>query len=150
MADVSSSAELQAQLAEAGERERAVREILRTISSSGFDLDQLLQTVIESAVRLSHAEFGNIARLNEATGRYDQAVYFGDVSPEFWAALSRVEFGPDRRTLIGRTLLEGRPVHIHDALEDPEYEFPARQQAQRAQARAAIRLTGTAGHPDAT
>jgi class 3 adenylate cyclase len=127
MTDVSSSAELKAQLAEAGEREHAVGEILRTISSTSFDLDQLLQTVIESAVRLSHAEFGNIARLNEATSRFEQAVYYGGVSPEFWAALSRVEFGPDRRTLIGRTLLERRPVQIHDALADPEYQFPEAQ-----------------------
>ncbi len=128
MTDGPSNADLQTQLAEAGERQRAVREILRTISSSGFDLQQLLQTVIESAVRLSHAEFGNIARLNEATGRYDQAVVFGDVPSGYWTALSRFEFGPDRRTLIGRTLLERRPVHIHDALADPEYDFPEMQQ----------------------
>jgi class 3 adenylate cyclase len=127
MADVAGSTELKAQLSEAGERERAVGEILRTISSTGFDLHQLLQTVIDSAVRLSHAEFGNIARLNEATGRHQQAVYYGVVSPEFWAALSRVEFDADRSTLIGRTLLERRPVHIHDALADPEYHFPEAQ-----------------------
>ncbi len=122
-----SSAALQAQLAEAVERERAVGGILRAISRSGFDLHQVLQTVIESAVRLGHAEFGNIARLDETTGGYRQAVFHGDVSPEFWAILNRVEFGPERGTLIGRTLLECRPVQIPDALADPEYQFSEAQ-----------------------
>ncbi len=121
------SAELRAQLEEAGQRERAVGEILRTISHPGFDLGQVLQTVIDNAVRLSHAEFGNLARLNETTGGFTQAVFYGDVSAEFWAALSRVEFRPEPHTLIGRTLMERRPVQIHDALADPEYRFPEAQ-----------------------
>jgi len=115
------------QLAEAAERERAIGEILRTISSSGFDLERLLQTVIDSAVRLSHAEFGNITRLNEATGGYSQVAFTGDVSPEFWAALSRAEFEPGRGTLIGRVLLDGGPVQIEDVLADPDYRFTEAQ-----------------------
>jgi class 3 adenylate cyclase len=117
-------AELQVQVREAAERERAVSEILRTISGSGFDLHDLLQTVIESAVGLSHAEFGDIALPNAATGRYEQVAYAGDYPPELQAAVTSVQFRPDRRTLIGRTLVERRPVHIADVLADPEYDLP--------------------------
>jgi class 3 adenylate cyclase len=128
MSDQPGAAELRIQLIEAAERERAVSEILRTISGARFDLDELLQTVIESAVRLSHAEFGNIARLDQATGRYRQAVYHGDVSGQFWAALNSVDFVPSHSTLIGRTLLARDAVQIEDVLADPEYGFSEAQQ----------------------
>lgn len=123
MTDDRTRADLEAQLSEAAERERAVGAILRTMSGATFDLVQILQAVIESAVRLGHADFGNLTRLNPATGLQKQAVFHGDVSPEFWAILSSLEFGPGRSTLIGRVLLEQRPVQIADALSDPEYEF---------------------------
>ncbi len=35
---------------------------------------------------------------------------------------------PGRNTLVGRTALEGRPVHIPDCLADPEYDWPEAQQ----------------------
>ena len=128
MMDKATDLALEARLTEAAEREQAIGAILRTMSGSGFDLVELLQSVIESAVRLSHADFGNIARLNVATGLYQQTVYFGDVSPEFWAGLSSIEFGPGRETLIGRTLLGRRPMQIEDVVADPEYDFHVAQQ----------------------
>ncbi len=44
------------------ERETAVGSVLQAISRSTFDLGQVLQTVIDSAARLSHADEGNIVR----------------------------------------------------------------------------------------
>src|SRR5688500_2714462 len=32
-------------------------------------------------------------------------------------------YAPSRGTLVGRTLLERKPVHIIDTLEDPEYSL---------------------------
>ena len=98
--------------------------VLRTISSAGFDLDDVLQTVIDSAVRLTHAEYGDIALLSTATGRYEQVAYAGEYSPELLAEITSVQFRPDRLTLIGRTSWSG-PVHIVDVLADPEYELPS-------------------------
>jgi class 3 adenylate cyclase len=105
------------------ERERAVSEVLQTISRSSFDLEQVLQTVIESAVALSQADFGNILRLDEATGFYQVVAHHGEVDPEYWQLVTHTPYKPDRGTLIGRTLVELRPVHIVDILEDPEYRF---------------------------
>lgn len=119
---------LRRELDEAVERENAVRDVLSTISRSSFDLDRLLQTVIESAVRLSNADFGNILRLEEGTGEYRQIAHHG-LTPEFWEVLTKARFAPERGTLVGRTLLERRPVHVEDVLEDPDYRM---WEAQRA------------------
>ena len=113
---------LRGELDEAIEREIAIRGVLSTISRSSFDLDRLLQTVIESAVRLSNADFGNILRLDEGTGLYRQIAHHG-LTPDFWEVLSQVRFAPERGTLVGRTLIERRPVQIEDVLEDPEYRM---------------------------
>jgi class 3 adenylate cyclase len=112
-----------AEMREALERESAVSQVLQTISRSAFDLDQVLQTVIERAVELSHADFGNILRLDEARTFYQVVAHHGEVDPAYWELVTHTPYKPDRGTLIGRTLLELRPVHIVDILEDPEYRF---------------------------
>ena len=48
--------------ASAEEREAALRDVIQTIARSKFDLDAVLQTVIDQAVRLCRANNGNIAR----------------------------------------------------------------------------------------
>ena len=37
--------------------------------------------------------------------------------------MSKIPLGPSRGSCVGRTLLEGRTVHIHDIRDDPEYEL---------------------------
>ena len=105
------------------EREAAVSQVLQTISRSAFDLDRVLQTVIESAVELSHAEYGNILRRDEAAGSYQVVAHHGEVDPAFWEITTNTAYRPDRGTLIGRVLIERLPVHIVDVLADPEYTF---------------------------
>jgi class 3 adenylate cyclase/putative methionine-R-sulfoxide reductase with GAF domain len=106
---------------EALDRETAVSEVLQSISRSVFDLEQVLQTVIASAVELARAEFGNILRLDEATGFYRVIAHHGQVDPGYWEVAKQTPFKLDRGTLIGRTLAALRPVHILDVLADPEY-----------------------------
>jgi len=116
-------AALMTETRQALESESAVSQVLQAISRSAFDLDQVLQTVIESAVELSHAEFGNILRLDESTGFHCEVAHYGPVTPAFWEIVKNTPYGPDRGTAVGRTLLERRPVHIVDVLEDKEYRF---------------------------
>jgi class 3 adenylate cyclase len=111
------------QTRQALEREAAVSQVLQTISRSAFDLDRVLQTVIESAVELSQAEFGNILRLDETTNFYQVVAHHGDVDPAYWELVTNTPYRPDRATLIGRALVERRPIHIVDIFEDPEYTF---------------------------
>lgn len=99
----------------------ALGDINRTIAQPGFDLDQLLKTIIVHAVELSRAEFGNILRLDERTGSYRVIAYHGNVSAAYWEIVTNFPYREDRGSLIGRTLIEKRPVHVLDVLEDPEY-----------------------------
>lgn len=99
----------------------ALGEVIRAVSSSGFDLDGVLQTIIRHAVELSGADFGNILR-PDATGEYYQMVaYHGQVTDAYIDLVTKFKYVPDRGSMIGRTLLEKRPVQIEDVLADPEY-----------------------------
>jgi class 3 adenylate cyclase len=110
--------QLRIELQSAEEREAAVRDVIQTIARSTFDLEVVLQTVIDQATRLCHADSGNIARL---VGDVYRVVAFTSVAPEYERLVRERIYVPERGSLIGRTLLEREPVHIVDVLEDPEY-----------------------------
>jgi class 3 adenylate cyclase len=106
---------------EALERETAVGNVLQAISRSSFDLQQVLQTVIDSAVRLAHADEGNIVR--EGNGRFRMEAYTAGVPAKFREVIDKLVFQPGRGTITGRVLMERRPVHILDIKADPEFEI---------------------------
>jgi class 3 adenylate cyclase/putative methionine-R-sulfoxide reductase with GAF domain len=102
------------------DRESAVGQVLASIARSRFDLDRVLQTVIESAVRLSGADDGLVR--GEDRG-FRVLAFTPGVSPEFRELERQREFKPARGSVMGRALLEGRPVQIPDVLADSEYTF---------------------------
>jgi class 3 adenylate cyclase len=106
---------------EALERETAVGEVLETISRSTFELDAVLQAVLDNAVRLSHADQGNILR--EIGGRFRASAFSADVTAAVRELISSRQVGPERGSTMGRALLERAPVQIIDVLVDPEYEL---------------------------
>jgi class 3 adenylate cyclase len=109
---------LRDELNRAEEREAAVRDVIQTIARTTFDLDAVLQTVIDRAVELCHADNGNIARHE---GDVYRVVAFKGFTPEYERLVRERVYVPERESLIGRTLLERRVVQILDVLEDPEY-----------------------------
>lgn len=106
---------------EALERETAVGEILQTISRSTFELDAVLQVVLDNAVRLSHADQGNITR--EIGGEFRARVFSADVPNDFRELMTGYVPVPGRASAMGRALLERAPIQIVDVLADPEYEL---------------------------
>jgi GAF domain-containing protein len=112
---------------EALERETAVGQVLQSISRSTFDLDAVLQTVIDSAVRLAHADQGNITR--EEGGVFRARAFSSDVPEAFRRIISAVDFVPERGTVMGRALLERGPVQVLDVPADPEYRLLDAQRA---------------------
>jgi signal transduction histidine kinase len=114
-----------AELSESLEQQTATSEVLKVISRSTFDLQPVLETLVESAARLCAAEWGVIYRLDEAI-LHVAAFYLA--SPEFRAFWHDVELRPGRGSCAGRAALERRTVHVPDVLADPEYELTEAQE----------------------
>jgi adenylate cyclase len=102
----------------------ALGEVIRAVSSSGFELDEVLHAIIRHAVELTQAEFGNILRRDEELGSFRIVAYHGHpeaIRQTYLDMVADRRYVPGRGTLVGRTLEEKRPVHIVDILEDSEY-----------------------------
>ncbi len=131
MPDVSDAAALREQVAQlrqeqrsAEEREAAVRDVIQTIARSTFNLEVVLQAVIDRAVHLCHADHGNIARRD---GDVYRVAAFTSFTPDYEHLVRELVYAPERGSAIGRTVLERRVVHIVDVLDDPEYSLTALQ-----------------------
>jgi len=85
----------------------------------------VLQTLVESAVRLCEADKGTITR--EKDGVLFRAAVHG-FSPEFMQFVKDMPIERGRGTIHGRTLLEGTVVHIADVEADPEHTWAEGQQ----------------------
>src|SRR5256886_4628495 len=109
------------ELSEALEQQTATADVLEVISRSTFDLEAVLDTLAESAVRLCAGDRSVIRRRVGDT--YSVAATYG-FSPEQRAYREQFLKTPNAGSIFGRTLVEGRTVHIPDLLADPEYRRP--------------------------
>ncbi|PYM55353.1 MAG: hypothetical protein DMD79_23115, partial [Candidatus Rokuibacteriota bacterium] len=106
------------------EQQTATSEVLKVISRSTFDLQPVLETLIENATRLGRADGGVIYRFD---GQLQRLAAAYNISPDLREFIEQNPLGPGRGTAVGRALLEGRAVHIHDVLADPDYTYPGAQ-----------------------
>jgi GAF domain-containing protein len=108
------------ELRESLQQQTATADVLKVISRSTFDLQTVLQTLVESAARLCDADKATITRQKDGVLYSAEAYGF---SREFMDYIRRIPIKPERGSASARALLEGRVIHIHDVKADPEYTF---------------------------
>ena len=109
-------------LQEALEFQSAVGDALRVISHSGFDLNTVLKTVLARARVLFGADVAAIYRFQNGSYRFNIGL---GLSTEYEALERSGSHPPDRGTVVGRAILDRRPVLIEDAWNDPTYTAAA-------------------------
>src|SRR4029077_11819207 len=102
-------------LEESLQQQTATADVLKIISRSAFDLQTVLQTLVESAAKLSDADKATITRQRD--GVFYRAESYG-FSDEFMNFVRTVPVIPDRSSATGRAILEGTVVHIPDVKAD--------------------------------
>ena len=108
-------------LQESLEYQTATSDVLQVISRSTFDLQPVLETVVLTALRICDAQQGVIWLL-DSDGLYRMVASIG--APEAYEEfMVRNPIAPGRGTLVGRTAIEGRVVHIPDVQIDPEFTW---------------------------
>src|SRR5262249_43953062 len=110
--------EARKQLAEALEQQTATADVLKVISRSTFDLQAVLDALVAPAARLCEADMAAISRRKGEF--FEQLASYG-YSPEHSRYIKTHPIPADRGSVSGRTVLEGKVVHIVDVRADPDY-----------------------------
>ena len=115
-------ARLTRELKEARDRQRATAEVLSAISRSKFELQAILQSVVDTASQLCRADVSVIFRLEGEVYRF-AAGY--SLDPAYLEHERRTPISPGPGTVVGRAAMSREVVQIEDAWTDPLYEQKA-------------------------
>jgi GAF domain-containing protein len=110
-------------LTEALEQQTATADVLKVISRSQFDLQLVLDNLINTATNLCGAKRGVIFRRD---GDLYRAAAFYNATPELIEFVRSHPVAPGRHTITARVALERRVIHVADLQEDVEYTYALR------------------------
>ena len=106
------------ELSESLQQQTAVGDVLKVISRTTFDLQPVLDTLVNTAAILCGADMAFIMRRAGDQYRAGAAVGYSEAYIDF---LNNHPLTVDRGTVTGRAVLEKHPVQILDVVADPEY-----------------------------
>jgi GAF domain-containing protein len=110
---------------EALERQTATSEILRVMAASPTEVQPVLDAIAESAARVCGASDAHVYRVEGQVLK--QWAHFGPIP-----GLAADESLPlSRGSVIGRAILDRRPIHTEDAVHLDPAEYPISVQLQR-------------------
>ena len=120
------------ELRESLQRQTATADVLKVISRSTFDLRTVLDTLTASAAQLCDADMAAITQ-QRADGQGFSHVTNYNFPPDWIDYNANIWMTPDRGSVVGRVLLDGKAVQVADVLADPEYTYlePARKAGYR-------------------
>jgi two-component system, NtrC family, sensor kinase len=118
------NAQLLHELRQTLQEQSAAADVLKIISRSAFNLQAVLDTVVELAARLCDADLAAVY----ANPAYFRAVATYGFPTSHREVASNVVFEPGRGTIVGRVAQEAKPVQVADVLADPEYTLHEAQQ----------------------
>jgi transcriptional regulator with GAF, ATPase, and Fis domain len=105
-------------LTESLDQQTATSDVLKVISGSSGDLEPVFATMLENAVRICDAKFGNIQRWD---GKVLHHVAAHNTPPAFAEARRRSLLRPSPETPIGRMVATKAVIHVVDLAAEPGY-----------------------------
>ena len=112
------NARLLNELRESLQQQTATADVLKVISRSTFDLQVVLDTLVQSAARLCDADSASIHRPQDNV--YPCVASHG-YSREFQQYLQDHPIVAGRGSVVGRAMTDGKVVHVADVQADPQH-----------------------------